>query len=64
MHRSLPPLCTAGRAFLCTAAFRPSALQVVLSGIFPEVGGGKGLSLGKEKVTAMVEAFGGVVTYV
>ena len=48
MHRSLPPLCTAGCAL----------------GYLPRVGGGKGLSLGKEKVTAMVEAFGGFVTYV
>ena len=35
---------------------------VVLSGIFPEVGGGKGLTIGKDKVSAMVESFGGRVT--
>ena len=35
---------------------------VVLTGIFPEVGGGKGLNLGKAKVKAMVELFGGRVT--
>ena len=44
---------------------RPNSLAgktVVLSGIFPEVGGGTGLSLGKDKVTRMVESFGGRVT--
>ena len=44
---------------------RPHALAgktVVLSGVYPEVGGGTGLSLGKEKVKAFVEAFGGRVT--
>jgi hypothetical protein len=35
---------------------------VVISGVFPEVGGGAGLSLGKERVKAMVESFGGRVT--
>ena len=39
-----------------------SGKTVVLSGIFPEVGGGKGLSLGKERVTAMLESFGARVT--
>jgi NAD-dependent DNA ligase len=29
---------------------------------FPEVGGGSGLNLGKDKVKGMVEAFGGKVT--
>jgi len=32
-----------------------------MTGIFPEVGGGSGLSLGKEKVTKIVESFGGIV---
>lgn len=35
---------------------------VVLTGVFPEVGGGAGLDLGKARVKAMVEAFGGKVT--
>jgi BRCT domain type II-containing protein len=35
---------------------------VVLTGTFPEVGGGSGLSLGKAKVKAMIESFGGKVT--
>ena len=34
----------------------------VLTGIFPEIGGGKGLSLGKDKTKAMIVAFGGRVT--
>jgi hypothetical protein len=34
----------------------------VLTGIFPEVGGGRGLSLGKDKVKKMIESFGGRVT--
>jgi NAD-dependent DNA ligase len=36
--------------------------RVVLTGTFPEVGGGKSLNLGKDKVKRMVEAFGGKVT--
>lgn len=36
--------------------------RVVLTGVFPEVGGGAGLSLGKDKVKAMIESFGGRVT--
>lgn len=35
---------------------------VVLTGTFPELGGGSGLSLGKAKVKAMIESFGGKVT--
>jgi len=35
---------------------------VVLTGIFPEVGGGTGLELGKERVRKMIESFGGRVT--
>jgi hypothetical protein len=35
---------------------------IVITGIFPEVGGGAGLNLGKDKLKAMVEAFGGKVT--
>tara|TARA_B110000091_G_scaffold202514_1_gene235123 strand:- start:334 stop:705 length:372 start_codon:yes stop_codon:yes gene_type:complete len=34
----------------------------VLTGVFPEVGGGSGLSLGKDKVKRMVTSFGGRVT--
>lgn len=34
---------------------------VVLTGTFPEVGGGRGLSLGKDRVKAMIESFGGRV---
>lgn len=36
--------------------------RCVLTGVFPEVGGGGGLTLGKDKVKAMIESFGGVVT--
>jgi len=32
---------------------------LVLTGVFPEVGGGAGLDLGKARVKAMVESFGG-----
>ena len=39
-----------------------AGLNVVLTGLFPEVGGGSGLNLGKDKVKKMVEAFGGKVT--
>jgi len=35
---------------------------VVLTGIFPEVGGGTGLQLGSARVAAMIESFGGKVT--
>ena len=35
---------------------------VVLTGIFPELGGGAGLDLGKARARAMVESFGGRVT--
>ena len=35
--------------------------KFVLTGIFPEVGGGAGLSLGKVKVTQMIQSFGGTV---
>jgi hypothetical protein len=34
----------------------------VLTGLFPEVGGGSGLDMGKDKVKAMVQSFGGRVT--
>jgi hypothetical protein len=34
----------------------------VLSGIFPEVGGGMGLKLGKDRLKQMIQAFGGRVT--
>ena len=43
-----------------TGALRDKA--VVLTGIFPEVGGGCGLNLGKDKVKSIVESFGGKVT--
>ena len=35
---------------------------VVMTGVFPEVGGGAGLNLGKDRVKAMIESFGGKVT--
>jgi hypothetical protein len=36
--------------------------KFVLTGIFPEVGGGAGLNLGKDRVKAMIESFGGKIT--
>jgi BRCT domain type II-containing protein len=36
--------------------------RFVLTGIFPEVGGGAGLNFGKDKVKDMIESFGGKVT--
>lgn len=36
--------------------------KFVLTGIFPEVGGGSGLDLGKERAKQMIESFGGRVT--
>jgi BRCT domain type II-containing protein len=36
--------------------------KFVLTGIFPEVGGGMGLNLGKERLKTMIESFGGKVT--
>lgn len=36
--------------------------RFVLTGEFPEVGGGTGLSLGKDRVRGMIESFGGRVT--
>ena len=35
---------------------------VVMTGLFPELGGGSGLSLGKDKTRSMIESFGGRVT--
>jgi hypothetical protein len=35
---------------------------VVMTGVFPEVGGGGGLNLGKDRVRQLVESFGGRVT--
>ena len=35
---------------------------VVATGIFPELGGGRGLAVGKDKVTEMIKNFGGRVT--
>jgi hypothetical protein len=43
----------------------PNSLQgktLVLTGQFPEIGGGCGLDLGKARVTAMIASFGGRVT--
>jgi hypothetical protein len=37
-------------------------LRFVLSGIWPDLGGGSGLGLGKEKVRAQIKQFGGKVT--
>jgi len=36
--------------------------QFVLTGVFPNLGGGSGLKLGKDKMKAMIESFGGKVT--
>ena len=36
--------------------------KVVITGTFPEIGGGSGLELGKARVANMVQAFGGRVT--
>ena len=35
---------------------------VVLTGVFPQLGGGQGLDLGKGRARAMIESFGGRVT--
>ena len=37
-------------------------VRFVLTGLFPEIGGGQGLLLGKDRVKAMITAFGGRVT--
>jgi hypothetical protein len=39
-----------------------SGKRFVLTGVFPEVGGGTGLSLGKDRAKSMIESFGGQVT--
>lgn len=39
-----------------------SGQTFVVTGVFPEVGGGQGLELGKAKVKKMIESFGGKVT--
>jgi len=36
--------------------------RFVTTGVFPELGGGIGLKLGKEKIKGMIESFGGKVT--
>ena len=36
--------------------------KFVLTGVFPEVGGGSGLNLGKDRMTQIIESFGGKVT--
>jgi hypothetical protein len=58
-----------GQVFVVPVPGRNGALanmlegkRVVLTGTFPEVGGGAALNLGKEKVKKMIEAFGGKVT--
>jgi hypothetical protein len=33
----------------------------VLTGIFPEIGGGSGLSLGKDRLKAIIESFGIII---
>lgn len=38
-----------------------SGQTFVITGLFPEVGGGEGLALGKDKVKKMISAFGGKV---
>jgi hypothetical protein len=43
----------------------PSAFAgktVVLTGVFPELGGGAGLNLGKDRARTLIESFGGRVT--
>lgn len=35
---------------------------IVMTGVFPEIGGGAGLNLGKDRLKAMIERFGGRVT--
>ena len=43
----------------------PSAFvgkTVVLTGVFPELGGGAGLNLGKDRARTLIESFGGRVT--
>jgi len=47
--RDAPAGCLSGQTF-------------VLTGVFPEIGGGTGLELGKARVKKMVESFGGRVT--
>ena len=34
----------------------------VLTGVFPEIGGGAGLNLGKDRLKSIIEKFGGRVT--
>lgn len=67
VRASMPP--KRGGSFVMPIPGRDGALPgamngliVVLTGLFPEVGGGSGLNLGKDKVKGMVEAFGGKVT--
>ena len=40
---------------------KPNQTTVVLTGIFPEVGGGAGLNLGKDRARCMLESFGAKV---
>eukprot|EP00977_Amphora_coffeiformis_P024329 scaffold15537_cov170-Amphora_coffeaeformis.AAC.6 len=39
-----------------------SGKTFVTTGVFPEIGGGQGLTLGKDRVELMIESFGGRVT--
>lgn len=39
-----------------------AGITIVITGVFPELGGGAGLTLGKERCKAMIESFGGRVT--
>lgn len=49
--------------FVCSAKANSLAGKtVVCTGVFPELGGGTGLNLGKDKLKALVTAFGGRVT--
>lgn len=36
--------------------------KFVLTGVFPEIGGGSGLNMGKDRMKEMIESFGGKVT--
>ena len=52
------PRSNAGRAVANCLAGK----NVVLTGVFPQLGGGQGLDLGKARARAMIESFGGRVT--
>ena len=46
----------------CPNASACAGKTFVTTGVFPEVGGGVGLNLGKDRVKKMIESFGGRVT--